>query len=146
IHNNPIASYCSTEGHDDACAKTHTGLGHDHQTVAVDGTESSGLGSLSDADVLAYLDRLIRDLPSPDSVLRPGLDTQRKDQDVDSAVGEFSLQKGPAEVPAFHDFTSMQVAFEHVWQQLFDESIPNLAYTANTLGKAKFGIEGLFDS
>src|SRR5690606_6966337 len=39
------------------------------------------------------------------------------------SVNEFSLNSGPADVPAFYDFNTLQIAFEHVWKQLFDEEI-----------------------
>jgi len=61
-------------------------------------------------------------------------------------VNDFSLPKGPAEVPAFYDFHALQIAFDHVLMQLFDEAIPDLAYTANTIGRSKFGVEGIVSS
>lgn len=146
IHNNPIASFCASESEDTKCAKQHTDILHEHEEPEVPappGTAIPTADTLTDAHVLGYLDRLVRDIPAPDSVLRPELAKKRKAKDVDAAVNEFSLQKGPAEVPAFYDFNSIQIAFDHVWKQLFDEAIPNLAYTANAMGKAKFGVSGL---
>ena len=54
---------------------------------------------------------------------------------IDAAVSAFSLQRGPAEDTAFIDFDTLQIAFDHVWQQLLDERIPDLAYTANTIAQ-----------
>jgi hypothetical protein len=97
--------------------------------------------------VLTYIDRLVRDIPAPDMVLRPDLATKRADNaSVEKTVNDFSLPKGPAEVPAFYDFNTLQIAFEHVWKQLFDEAIPNLAYTANAIGKATLGLDAVVDN
>ena len=40
--------------------------------------------------------------------------------DVESSMKGFVLHSGPADAPAFHDFHQLQIAFEHVWQDLFD--------------------------
>ena len=142
IHNNPIASFCAAESEDERCAKLHTNGPHAHGgEVLPPAPTSPGFNSATGDDVLGYVDRLLRDIPAPDMVLRPELAPKRTGQDVAAAVNAFSLQKGPAEVPAFYDFHSVQVAFDHVWRQLFDEAIPNLAYTANQLGKRKFGVQ-----
>lgn len=143
IHNNPIANFCAPESDDEHCAKRHTDIAHEHDVPPTPPPATPAPRAMTDDDVLSYLDRLLRDMPAPDVVLRPDLAHKRNDKDVDAAVKAFSLQKGPAEVPAFYDFNSVQIAFPHVWRQLFDEAIPNLAYTANALAKAKFGITGV---
>lgn len=145
INGNPIAAYCGAESGDEACARDHLNLGHPHASRPAAPKPDPDTGAIDEADVLAYLDRLVRDIPSPDAVLRPELGKSRDGAAVAESVSTFSLQKGPAEVPAFHDFHVVQLAFPHVWQQLFDESIPDLAYTANTLGETRFGVSGLFD-
>jgi hypothetical protein len=140
IHNNPIASFCAAESVDDKCAKWHSGVSHEPETVTPTVTTTASVDAITDDHILTYIDRLVKDIPAPDMVLRPELAKRRKGKDVDAAVNEFSLQKGPAEVPAFYDFNTLQIAFDHVWKQLFDETIPNLAYTANNLGKQTRGI------
>ena len=145
FHHNPIAGYCSAQTEDEACALEHTGLSHGHPPAAPPPPPPEGASALSEADVLSYLDRLVREVPSPDAVLRPDLGKVREGKDVGTSVSTFSLQKGPAEVPAFHDFHVAQIAFNHVWQQLFDEGIPDLAYTANALGQSHFGVDGVFN-
>jgi hypothetical protein len=140
IHNNPMASFCAAESVDNKCAKWHTGISDEPKTPTVTGTTTASVDAITDDHILTYIDRLVKDIPAPDTVLRPELAKRQNDKDVDAAVNEFSLQKGPAEVPAFYDFNTLQIAFDHVWKQLFDETIPNLAYTANNLGKQKRGI------
>lgn len=147
IHNNPIANFCMAESANDECAKRHAGFSDEPETPTPPGTTADSVSEITDGHILTYIDRLVRDIPAPDMVLRPELAKKRADKtDVEKMVNEFSLQKGPAEVPAFYDFNTLQIAFDHVWKQLFDENIPNLAYTANTLGKTKFGIDGIVNT
>jgi hypothetical protein len=143
IHNNPIAAACAAESFEEKCAKLHTDLSHDHHPTPPPGTAPVVLGAITDGDILTYVDRLVRDVPTPDVVLRPELAKTRSPGDVETSVNAFSLQKGPAEVPAFFDFHYVQIAFEHVWKQMFDETLPNLAYTANTMAKARLGVDDL---
>ena len=146
IHNNPIASFCAAESVDDKCAKWHSGVSHQPHTPTPTPpvTTTSAVTEITDDHILTYIDRLVKDIPAPDMVLRPELAKQRADKaDIEKKVNEFSLQKGPAEVPAFYDFKTLEIAFDHVWKQLFDETIPNLAYTANTLVKAKSGLDAV---
>ena len=129
VHNNPIAKYCSEETFDEKCAKLHTGLpgGDDeHNGTGSDGgpITAPNIEVLSNSDIPKLLARQVATAPSPDSVLTPEFNDQRADKDVvEDAVDSFSLRKGPAEVPAFYDFHSLQIAFEHVWKILLDEEI-----------------------
>lgn len=43
--------------------------------------------------------------------------------DVQEGVNGFSLHSGPADVPAHYEFQHLQIAFEHVWQELFDDKL-----------------------
>jgi hypothetical protein len=147
VHNNPIANFCVAQSADNQCAMIHAGLTPPPAAPPPSNLPVTGTSEITESRVLNYVDRLVTDISSPDLVLRPELADKRADgASIDKSVNEFSLQKGPAEVPAFYDFNTVQIAFDHVWKQLFDESIPNLAFTANTIGKAKFGVNGLVDS
>jgi hypothetical protein len=140
IHNNPISTYCAVDTEEGKCAKLHTELLDEPVTVTPQNPAAPSNGTFTNATVLDRIDRLVKHMPSPDLVLRPELAETRADRaEIEKVVNEFSLQKGPAEVPAFYDFNSLQIAFDHVWKQLFDETIPQLAFRANTLGKAHFG-------
>lgn len=142
VNNNPIANFCAQETVDIKCAREHVGLGdHGHDTPSLPIVPDATTDDITNSDLPGFIGRLIKHMPSPDIVLGPKLPGKRADQAaIEKAVKDFSLQKGPAEEPAFFDSSVMQVAFEHVWKQLFDESIPNLAYTANTLGNQRFGV------
>lgn len=144
VHNSPIANFCAAESVDQKCANFHADLSHEPEPNMPPGATTTTEGIITDDHVLTYTDRLLRDISAPDLVLRPELINKRADKaDIEKSINDFSLQRGPAEVPAFYDFNSLQIAFDHVWKQLFDETIPNLAYTANNIGKTKFGIDGV---
>jgi hypothetical protein len=38
-------------------------------------------------------------------------------------LGALNLKKGPADTTAYHDFHVLQIAFEHVWTEAFDEKL-----------------------
>jgi hypothetical protein len=144
VNNNPIANFCAQETVDIKCAKEHTGITNDSQPTTPATPPDTSTEVITNADVPTYIGRLLKHMPSPDIVLQPDLAERRADRaQVEKSVNDFSLQKGPAEIPAFYDFNVLQIAFEHVWKQLFDETIPNLAYTANTLGQARFGVSDI---
>lgn len=147
VHNNPIANFCMAESASDKCALLHTGPADEPDSPPPGDPTGSSANEITDDQVLTYIDRLVRDIPAPDMVLRPDLAKKRADKaSVEKTVNDFSLPKGPAEVPAFYDFNTLQIAFEHVWKQLFDEAIPNLAYTANVIGKATLGLDAVVDN
>lgn len=148
VHQNPIAKFCAEHTFEEKCAQIHTGLAEDthlhDDTEHPGGDPGGGAGSeieaLTNADVLKYVARLVNSAPSPDGVLTSEFNSQRADRSaVEKAVDTFSLRKGPAEVPAFYDFHSLQIAFEHVWKILIDEHLVN---TAHTLDRRRVGDRG----
>ncbi len=152
VHDNPITTLVSQRSPDEVRARIHTGLDPEDGSGAAGGSIGDGVPSppnpLTAADIPRFLARVVSDMPSADMVLNPATAaaTTGRPADraaIDAAVKAFSLQKGPAENPAFFDFDTLQIAFDHVWKQLLDERIPNLAYTANSLAKQRFGIESV---
>ena len=141
VQNNPIAAFCLAESADTKCAKAHSGVAPESNGQVVPRGNVVNEAMISNDDISRLITRVVQDIPSPDLVLRPELARQRANRtDLEKAVNDFSLQKGPAEVPAFYDFNVLQIAFDHVWKRLFDETIPPLAFTANTLGQSNYGI------
>lgn len=140
IKNNPITSFCAAETMDIACAKAHSGISHPHETPPdTDGTSESDK-PITNEDILTHINRLMKDMPSADIVMKRDIAKHANTNDIESKVKAFSLGRGPGEGPSFYDFDFLEIAFEHVWQQLFDETIPNLAYTAETMAQSKLGI------
>lgn len=166
VNANPMAAFCASESFDERCAKQHTGIPVEHahddeeeeEEEEENGDESgssttettegelveiepgSGIDNLAKEDVATFVARLLKDMPSPDRVLNPDLITKRaKQEDLQNDVTKLALPKGPAEMPAKYHFSTLAIAFDHVWKQLFDEQIPDLAYTANHLGETRLG-------
>lgn len=46
--------------------------------------------------------------------------------DVEAGINAFTLKSGPADAPSHHEFHRLQIAFEHVWQELFDNGVVDL--------------------
>jgi hypothetical protein len=154
VHNNPVAKFCTEQTFEEKCARIHTGISEDtehHDDPVHPGDEEPGtitgpnVETLTNDDIPKYVARLLNSAPSPDSVLTPEFNSQHADaRTVEDAVEAFSLRKGPADVPAFHDFHSLQIAFEHVWKILIDEDIVNTAHSLDQSYRRKTGV-GLKD-
>lgn len=132
VHSSPIAKFCAERTFEEKCAQLHTGLSVGPEEPSGNGTggdtpapiTGSGVDVISTEQILKLVARQVGAASPPDSVLTPEFNDQRGDQTaVDETIDKFSLRKGPAEVPAFHDFHSLQIAFEHVWKILLDEEI-----------------------
>lgn len=143
IHNNPIAAHCATQSGDLTCAQTHTGITTTSAAVTTSPVVTPS-GAIADSDIPTYIGRVVQQMQAPDVVLQPQQGETRADQaTIQQNVEQFSLGKGPAEIPAFYDYNVLQVAFDNVWKQLFDEALPNLAYTANTIGQTRLGLNSI---
>ncbi len=132
VNNNPIAKYCMDRTAEEACAIQHLGNSTDHHPDNGDGNGNatgSNVVTITNTDIPTYVARLINEMPSPDSVLNPDQIPSRPNQEViTKSIESFSLQKGAAETAAYYDFHSLQIAFEYVWQQLFDQDMINSGY------------------
>ena len=64
---------------------------------------------------------------SPEEKLLVNVDAQRATlADTENAVDTFQLRAGASDVTSYHDFNSLNIAFEHVWTELFDASLTDL--------------------
>lgn len=59
---------------------------------------------------------------NPDDTFKNKRATQ---EDIDAQIKAMRLNSSPADEPAFYDFYSLQIAFEHVWKELFDDEVEN---------------------
>jgi hypothetical protein len=75
------------------------------------------------------LGRLLGTMTSPEAELELGASTRATQEDVEGAITTFRLHSGPADVPAFYDFHSLQIAFDYVWQKAIDEGVIESAQT-----------------
>jgi hypothetical protein len=73
--------------------------------------------------VAKHVHDLMAHMPSPEEqpILAP---SERDDLDfVHKSIDNLELRSGPSDVTSYHDFNSLQVAFEHVWAEVFDTRI-----------------------
>jgi hypothetical protein len=82
-------------------------------------------------DVTALIGRMLKDMTSPEAAVAFGLDQptlvdtilhDRLDA-VHKGIQGASLHGGPADADALFDFHHVRLAFEPVWQELFDEKL-----------------------
>jgi len=142
--NNPISKYCIQKSTEEKCAAIHTGImeeeeGEHHHggssgngSTNGNGTTTTNATGISDTDISLYLEKILVSKNTEQFHANGTYKSNRPDdKSVQAKVDSFSLQKGPADTTAFYDFHSLQIAFQHVWQQLLDETIVNLGEKIN---------------
>jgi len=79
------------------------------------------------ADTKAFVAKHVQDLlatvPSPEEppILRQPVASD--DKQAKQNIQNFELRSGASDVTSYHDFNSLQIAFEHVWSELTDERL-----------------------
>ncbi|MEO8773148.1 MAG: hypothetical protein ABI263_00380 [Gelidibacter sp.] len=143
IKNSPFENFCKPDSSSEKCAKINTEIIDDnHNGTVLIPEPIVGNPEITSSDIPKYVSKLINSMPSPDSVLNPDLENRRpNNEDVANKVNNFSLNKGPADMTAFYDFNYLQIAFEHVWKQLFDEKIIQATQSIKEGVVNKFGID-----
>jgi hypothetical protein len=74
-------------------------------------------------DVPAVIQTLFQDLTPPEDATIFTASARAGVNEIQAGVRGFALESGPADAPSFHDFHHLQIAFEHVWQELFDDGL-----------------------
>jgi hypothetical protein len=80
--------------------------------------------------VLTYVARLLNDLTPPEDPVAITVPERATQEAVQNRLDAFRLRSGPADTPAFYDFVNLQIAFDHVWQELFDKNLLELIQAA----------------
>lgn len=75
------------------------------------------------ADIPLLIENLVKQMTPPESAAIFSVHTRAGIKQVQEGVDGFTLHSGPADAPALHDFHHLQIAFEHVWQELFDGNV-----------------------
>jgi len=83
----------------------------------------TGVETVTEQDITRYIARVMDTLTSPEEQVVTGLTPRADRAIVQQNIKKLSFERSPAEVPAFHDFHSLQIAFEHVWQEAIDRGI-----------------------
>ena len=86
--------------------------------------------TITNDDIPRYLARLTEPLTAPEEQLVLGLMPVATRDSVQSSIQSFTFDPSPADVPAFHDFNNLQIAFDYVWQEAIDQGILDLAQNA----------------
>jgi hypothetical protein len=100
----------------------------------VDGAavRSAGTGGSSDGDEIAgplvheKVEDLIGSMRPPESAVDFDVTPRADSGELQKSIATFELRSGPSDVTSYHDFTSLRVAFEGVWTELFDEQLGTL--------------------
>lgn len=138
---NPILQLCREISSDeDDCAKILLGEATNPENPdepetddpSPNGNHVPGVNveAITEANINLYLARLMETMTSPEEQVVTGLTPRATRNGIYEQIKELSFKTSPADVPAFHDFHSLQIAFEHVWQEAIDEGILDLAQDA----------------
>jgi hypothetical protein len=74
-----------------------------------------------------HVSRLMATATSPEEKLLVNVDPQRATlTNTENSVDTFQLRAGASDVTSYHDFHSLNIAFEHVWTELFDAGLTDL--------------------
>ena len=138
----PFSDFCKQQSTSEKCATTNTGIAtpdnSGNEINAADGPIDSPV--LEASDIPSYVGKLLDSMETPEEALFSDGEKRADKSDIAASVADFSLNKGPADMTAFYDFNYLNVAFEHVWKQLFDEDIIQAAHRAESLGSGRFGM------
>ena len=74
-------------------------------------------------DIPRFLGRLMEPMTAPEEDLVVGLMPVATRDTVQSNIKSLMFDPSPADVPAFHDFNSLQIAFDYVWQEAIDQGV-----------------------
>jgi hypothetical protein len=86
--------------------------------------------ALKMGDLHRYLARLVNTITSPEEQLLEGLTPAATRESVGENLRTLSIKPSPADAPAVHYFSQLQIAFEHVWQEAIDEGALQIAEDA----------------
>jgi hypothetical protein len=75
------------------------------------------------AEIPLLVENLVQHMTPPESATIFSVHTRAGIEEVQKGVNGFTLHSGPADAPSLHDFHQLHIAFEHVWQELFDENV-----------------------
>lgn len=129
VRENPLLQFCrEMTARERECAKL---LDEESQTplppAPPPDDEPQPVEPMSSDDIPRHLAHLLETMTSPEEQVINGLTPRATNAEVQKQIRELSLEKSPADTPAYHDFHSLQIAFEHVWQEAIDEGILDLA-------------------
>ena len=101
------------------------------QTSQNDATDGVAVVPVKESDINALIQRLLKDIASPEVAVAFGLEQtdhmsvnlESRMAAVQKGIEASTLHGGPADADALFDFHHIRLAFEPVWQELFDEKL-----------------------
>lgn len=89
------------------------------------GDEEGDAGTAEPDDVFAYVATQMQHVTSPEGLVNFGVVGKKRPvaSEIAAHVNGIQLEKGPADSPAYFDFHSLQIAFQHVWKEATDQGI-----------------------
>ncbi len=95
----------------------------DDDRCPVEGTvENPVLGEGSALDIPRYVAGLL-EAPVQNGAMPLPFESRPTQCKVQKQVNDLELRGGPADAPAYYDFHHLQIAFDHVWTEAFDQDI-----------------------
>ncbi|WP_342304867.1 hypothetical protein [Methanolobus sp. ZRKC5] len=86
-------------------------------------TDSEGSELTVDSLVKDQVALQMKHTTSPEAKLKFGISDRASQKDIELDTKGFNISGGPADVAAYHDFYDLQIAFRHIWTELFDQEL-----------------------
>lgn len=95
------------------------------QTLVANTQNSLGKNPISTEQILGdLLDRQLNDMRGPETLV--SLKGRNDSESLRENLNQLKVRSGPADKTSFHDFYNLQIAFEYIWTEIFDENIKGL--------------------
>ena len=89
-----------------------------------DGSDSNGDGGHPTGKaaefVRANVTRQMESATSPEAKLSYAVQDRADPEELQTGIQTFELRSGPSDVTSYHDFSTLQIAFQSVWTEVFD--------------------------
>ena len=126
----PLLPLCrSRSASTDACTLA-LAEGGTTPTLPVPVENGGAVPTMHAQDIPPFVRRLVDPLTAPEELLLTGLTPTATLASVQESVRNLVLEPSPADAPAYHEFSQLQIAFRHVWQELTDKGVLDLAANA----------------
>ncbi len=118
----------------------------DTNNSTIVGSDEDLLSSVNAEDFInRQINRQLKKSTAPETQLRFEPLGRASQEDVTNNIQAFEVKGGPADATAFHDFYDLQIAFKHVWTEIFDGELERLGRemyeTYRKLDKQVYGEE-----
>jgi hypothetical protein len=91
------------------------------------GDGPNGTGHTPPGEFVKSKARLLMDSAvSPEHQIRIDPPGRVDEKDVARSLDTFELRDGPSDVTSYHDFNTLQIAFQHVWTEVFDRELERM--------------------